>query len=204
MKYGLTNKVYGSFYLHVCKKGLQEVSTDWKKMKKEILSEYKQINLRAKEIGEKNKLLSAYLMAAYFISMNRVTGLAPKENYRIFEQGLSNSSLFQKILGNADTYLSEKKWAGRKEWEARSKKREYENDWVVTVIKGNADFELGYDYEECGVCKLCRDEGCFELAKYLCKLDFLMADIMGMKLVRSKTLAEGYCCCDFRYSHKDY
>lgn len=203
MEYGLINKVYGNFYLYVCKKGLQEVSRDWKQMKKEILSEYKQINLRAKAIGEKNKLFSAYLMAAYFISMNRVTGLAPEENYHIFEQGLSKSRLFQKMLGNADTYLSEKNWTGRKEWEARSKKREYENDWVVTVIKGNGNFELGYDYEECGVCKLCRDEECFELAKYLCKLDFLMADIMGMKLVRSKTLAEGFDCCDFRYSYKD-
>lgn len=201
MQYGMMNKIYGQFFYHVCKKGLREHVTGKHSLKKPILQEYKCINLRAKDIGVGNKLMSAYMMAAYFISMNRFTGLTPEENYEIFEKGLSRSKLFQVMLGSADSYLDEKKWADRKEWEKNTHKRQYENDWVVTVIKGNGDFELGYDYEECGVCKLCRDEGCFELAKYLCRLDFLMAEIMGMKLERTKTLAEGAQRCDFRYSH---
>ncbi|MCD8314625.1 MAG: L-2-amino-thiazoline-4-carboxylic acid hydrolase [Firmicutes bacterium] len=44
--------------------------------------------------------------------------------------------------------------------------------------------------------------GCPELAKYLCQLDFVLADIMGMKLERTMTLAEGDPKCDFRYSKK--
>lgn len=36
-------------------------------------------------------------------------------------------------------------------------------------MPGNGEYELGYDYTECGVVKLCRDEGCPELAAYLCK-----------------------------------
>ena len=44
--------------------------------------------------------------------------------------------------------------------------------------------------------------GCPELAKYLCRMDFVLADIMGMKLVRTGTIAEGADICDFRYSRK--
>lgn len=50
--------------------------------------------------------------------------------------------------------------------------------------------------------KPCKDEGCPELAKYLCRYDYLLADIMGMELKRTGTIAEGYDKCDFRYSRK--
>lgn len=64
------------------------------------------------------------------------------------------------------------------------------------------EYELGYDYLECGICKLCRDEGCFELAKYLCKIDYLMVDLIGVNLTRTMTIAEGGEYCDFRFSLK--
>lgn len=51
-------------------------------------------------------------------------------------------------------------------------------------------------------CKLCRDEGCFELAKYLCRLDFVLADLMDLELARTTTIAEGGGRCDFRYRRK--
>ncbi len=70
------------------------------------------------------------------------------------------------------------------------------------MLPGCDEYDLGYDYYECGVCKICQDEGCPELAKYMCRLDFVIADIMGMKLVRTKTLAEGADLCDFRYSRR--
>ena len=38
----------------------------------------------------------------------------------------------------------------------------------------------------------------------MCATDYKMADMMGLKLVRTKTLAENGDMCDFRYSHKDY
>lgn len=203
MQYGLMSKIYGAFFFLVCQKNLKKRLPNERNIRHKILREYKAINLRAKDIGPKNKLMNSYMMTAYFIAMNRVTGLSSDENYDILETGLSQSKLFKSVLGNAGSYLDEKKWDGRKEWDEKTHRKEYENDWVVTVIKGNNDFELGYDYEECGVCKLCRDENCFELAKYLCRLDFLMADMIGMKLVRTKTLAEGDKVCDFRFSYKN-
>lgn len=197
MNYKISNRIYGRFYYSVCKNGLKGNPGS-----KKILAEYRRICLRAKDIGSKNRLLSAYMMAAYFIAMNRCTGLTAEENYAVFEKGLRNSRLFAVILGNADQYLDIKKMPSRKAWAESSKNSTYENDWVVEVYESCEAYEYGCDYIECGVCKLCKDEKCFELAKYLCRLDFLMAEIMGMKLVRTKTLAEGYDCCDFRYSHK--
>ena len=49
---------------------------------------------------------------------------------------------------------------------------------------------------------ICRDEGCFELAKYLCRMDFVLADMMDLKLTRTQTLAENGAYCDFRYGRK--
>ncbi|MBQ4522686.1 MAG: L-2-amino-thiazoline-4-carboxylic acid hydrolase [Lachnospiraceae bacterium] len=200
MKYNMSCRIFGIFYHGACKKELRKKDFT-SKVIRNIKLEYKKIALRAKDIG-KNKMMSAYMMGAYFISLNRNTGLSPQENYEIFKDGLYASKLFHKALGNAETYLDEKKLTGRKKWSKESHKRIYENDWVVDILEGNEEYDLGYDYHECGVCKLCRDEGCPELAKYLCQLDFVLADMMGMKLVRTKTIAEGGDFCDFRYSRK--
>lgn len=200
MIYDMNCRIYGMFYHGVCKKELKKKGYD-KKAIRNIKSEYKKIVLRTKDIG-KNRMMSAYMMGAYFIALNRGTGLSAQENYEIFKDGLYASKLFHKVMGNAETYLDEKKLPGRKQWSEESYRRKYENDWVVDILEGNEEYDLGYDYHECGVCKLCRDEGCPELAKYLCQLDFVLADMMDMKLVRTKTIAEGGDFCDFRYSRR--
>lgn len=200
MKYNMSCRIFGNFYHGVCKKELKKKGFTIKVIRN-IKVEYKKIALRTKGIG-KNRMMSAYMMGAYFISLNRNTGLSPQENYEIFKDGLYASKLFHKVMGDAESYLDEKKLHGRMQWSKESHKRKYENDWVVDILEGNEEYDLGYDYHECGVCKLCRDEGCPELAKYLCQLDFVLADMMGMKLVRTKTIAEGGDFCDFRYSRK--
>ena len=103
-------------------------------------------------------------------------------------------------MGDADSYLDPKRMPARLKWSEDSHKRKYENDWVVDILPGNESYDLGYDYHECGICKLCQDEGCPDLAAYLCRMDYVLADIMHMKLVRTGTIAEGAAFCDFRYS----
>ena len=166
---------------------------------KKIAKEHKQIVERAKDIGN-SKLLSSYIMGSYFIALNRSTGRSAEENYEIFRDGLCASKLFHKVAGDADSYLDPKRMPGRLQWSEDSHKRKYENDWVVDILPGNDEYDLGYDYHECGICKLCQDEGCPELAAYLCRMDYVLADIMHMELVRTGTIAEGASYCDFRYS----
>ena len=165
--------------------------------------EYRAVLERAEDIG-KSRLMSSYCMGAYFIALNRMNKLSPEECFELYKDGLYGNKLFHKAVGDVDSYLDEKKMAGRKEWSRQSHLKKYRNDWVVDIIEGGSqdDFVLGYDYHTCGICNLCRDEGCFELAKYLCRMDYVLADMMGMKLTRTQTLAEGGKYCDFRYGRK--
>lgn len=135
--------------------------------------------------------------------MNRSTGKPAEENYEILRDGLCASKLFHKAIGDVEHYLDPKKMPGRLQWSADSHKRRYENDWVVDILPGNGEYDLGYDYHECGAYKLCQDEGCPELTAYMCRMDYVLADIMNMKLVRTGTIAEGAAYCDFRYSRRN-
>lgn len=201
MKYGFTQKLFGYFYHSSCMKEAKNrhISIDSRAIKRE----YRAVLERAEDIG-KSRLMSSYCMGAYFIALNRMTQLSPEECFELYKDGLYGNKLFHKAVGDVDSYLDEKKMAGRKEWSRQSHLKKYRNDWEVDIIEGGPqdDFVLGYDYHICGICNLCRDEGCFELAKYLCRMDYVLADMMGMKLTRTQTLAEGGKYCDFRYGRK--
>ena len=166
---------------------------------REIKREYKAIINRAADIGSHNELIMSYGLAAYFIAMNRKTKISCEENYKILHDSLKESKLIKILLGNKKSYFSKKKMEHRRAWEKELKKHKYKNDWDLNLIDGNDEFEFGIDYIECGVCKLCRDEGVAEYAKYMCNLDFMLAELIGVKLIRTKTLAEGSDRCDFRY-----
>ena len=165
-----------------------------------IKKEYQTIMDRAEDIGASNRLLSSYGLAAYFIAMNRKDELSPEENCRILDEGMRSSKLIKAVMGNSKSYFSEKSMESRRQWSKETHEKHYANDWVVDVLEKTDDYEFGFDYTECGVCKLCRDEGCPELAKYLCSLDFMLVEVIGIGLKRTTTLAEGGDRCDFRFS----
>ena len=145
MKYNGNARMYGWFYHSACKVGMKRMGRYDKAQCREIKKEYKQIVLKAKDIG-KFRLLNAYFMGAYFIALNRVTECSAEENYQFFQTGLYNSRLFRMAIGNADAYLGRKKLLARLLWVEQSQKRRYENDWFVDILDKTADFELGYDY----------------------------------------------------------
>lgn len=201
MKYSFKAWFYGHFFHTICKPQYQVAGVKSRNVGK-IVKEHKAITIRAKDMNDE-KLLSSYIMGIYFIAMNRCTGLSPEDNYNILESSLKKSSMFRKGLGTAEAYLDEKYIPRRLKWAEESKRRKNENNWVLDVLPRCEEYDLGYDYHECGICKICKDEGCFELAKYLCQFDFMMADLMNAKLVRTTTIAEGGDLCDFRYSLKN-
>lgn len=199
MRYGFSVRLYGWFYHTACKHEIKRMHIENKADIEKIKNEYVSIIHRAKDIGH-SRLLNAYCMGAYFIAMNRANTLSPEENYEILKNGLYANRLFHIAMGNADSYLSPRKMKKRKIWEAQSHLRRYENDWIVDVLEKTDEFELGYNYFQCGVCKLCADENCPELAKHICQLDFVLADMMGMTLKRTQAIADGAEYCDFRYN----
>lgn len=131
MEYGFTQKLFGYFYHNSCMKQAkaQHLSLDSKAIK----NEYKAVLERADDIG-KSHLMSSYCMGAYFIALNRKTSLSPEECFSLYKDGLYNNKLFHMVIGNADSYLDEKKLPGRKKWSEESHLRRYKNDWVLDII----------------------------------------------------------------------
>ena len=68
-----------------------------KEVAKKIEEEHGKIVARAKDIG-KSKLLSSYIMASYYIAMNRSTGKSAQENFEIFRAvGLGKVKLTDEV-----------------------------------------------------------------------------------------------------------
>ena len=83
----------------------------------------------------------------------------------------------------------------------RSQARRYEGDWVFERIEGDGEtFDFGIDYTEGGIVKYLDAHEADELGPYLCDLDYVMFEAMGIGLHRTKTLAWGCDRCDFRLS----
>ena len=196
MKYDITLRVFGKLL-----SGLVRPEIPDRQQRKEILQEYRTIMSRAEDIGSNNMLIGSYALAGFFIAMNRKDNLSAQRNYEILDRGMRGSKLLKLFFGDEKTYFSEKKMQTRRAWSAKTHEHQYKNDWVVDVLEQTDDFVFGLDYTACGVCALCRDEGCFELAHYLCKLDFMLVEIIGVRLDRTTTLADGGDKCDFRFKH---
>ena len=82
----------------------------------------------------------------------------------------------------------------------RTQQRRYPGDWVATFIPGDGQtFDFGYDYAECGALKFFRSQGAAAMAPYFCLADFPRSRALGTGLVRTRTLAFGDDCCNFRY-----
>jgi len=83
---------------------------------------------------------------------------------------------------------------------ARSQKRQYPEDWVLTYIEGDGEnFDYGIDITECGICKLYHAQDADALTPYMCLSDEVISRAFNRGLVRYHTLAEGGNKCDFRY-----
>jgi hypothetical protein len=82
----------------------------------------------------------------------------------------------------------------------KSQERHYPGDWVFHFVEGvKGEFDWGWDFTECGILKFYQAQQVKELIPHLCVLDFIVSKREGTGLQRTKTLAQGDDCCDFRY-----
>ena len=81
-----------------------------------------------------------------------------------------------------------------------SQKRRYPDDFVCLFVEGDGvNFDFGFDYIECGICKFFHRQEADEFSQYMCRLDYPFTKAMGVRLIRTSTIAEGGEKCDFRY-----
>lgn len=81
-----------------------------------------------------------------------------------------------------------------------SQKREYPDDWLFeSVLPGvNDNFQIGMNIYKCPIELLCKRLCAEDFFPYLCLNDFVTHGMLGINLIRTKTLAHGADCCDFR------
>ncbi|MEG0073401.1 MAG: L-2-amino-thiazoline-4-carboxylic acid hydrolase [Clostridia bacterium] len=74
-------------------------------------------------------------------------------------------------------------------------------DWKISY-KDEGENKFTIRVFECGALTLTRTLGlgAEDIFPGFCKIDFLVAKYLGYKLDRMGTLADGYECCDFKYS----
>jgi hypothetical protein len=82
-----------------------------------------------------------------------------------------------------------------------SQARRYPNDFVFEFVEGDGEtFDFGIDFTECAYHKFLHAHGADEWTPYGCEMDYVMAEVMGYELRRTKTLAWGCDGCDLRFS----
>lgn len=164
--------------------------------------EYRAMIQRTPDIGgEENMNYDAMIVGAALFSVYKASEGAVTED--VFDKMVDNLlhwNLLLKAYDKNDEF-SKEILMKRKEDALRSQKDKYKADWKYTFEVINKD-EHTFTYSRCGICELAKRENCFNLVKYICKMDFVTYGCMGAELTRTKTIADGDSICDFHLKRK--
>lgn len=104
------------------------------------------------------------------------------------------------FLAQGEMQFTEESYQKQRKLAAKKQERRYPGDWVFSFVEGvPGEFDWGIDYTECAVLKLYKKLGSEELVPYICVFDFILSKLQNTGLQRTKTLAKGGDCCDFRF-----
>ena len=79
---------------------------------------------------------------------------------------------------------------------------DYPDNWVYEFVDGAGQpFDFGLDATQCAIVNYLHSQSADELTPYLCDLDYVVFEAMGLGLTRTKTLAWGCDRCDFRVTN---
>jgi hypothetical protein len=87
---------------------------------------------------------------------------------------------------------------------AQSQQRAHPADFLVEHVPASpgGEFDFGFNFRECGICKLFQAEGAGQLTRHMCQIDYIGSALNGLTLTRTGTIAEGASHCDFRFKHQ--
>lgn len=80
---------------------------------------------------------------------------------------------------------------------------EYPMNWYYFFDKVEGKDEYYITHKQCGICKLTRQEGCEDITKHLCGMDYYTFEMQGAVLDRTKTLGYGDDECNFHLMSKE-
>lgn len=172
---------------------------------KEILKyaslEYKDIIKRTPEIGGKdNMFLDIFYFGAYVVALYKRlrTDLTISELDKIVKEGIESSDFLKKKLIKinplSDEYKKELMKASK--WSTENKLK-YPTNWIVNYKENQKNDGLYFEFSNCSLCHLCKQEGVPELMPSLCQIDYTLINLSDCKLERTKTIGTGSHICDF-------
>ncbi len=147
-------------------------------------------------------LVIAAWYAAYYPSMKACGQSAEGVGRMIYELNKTELAAIprRQAMQAGDDFFSATHVATMKQWAESSLDKKYPANWVAEFIEGDGkDFDFGYTYTECAVCKYLHAGGMPELAPFVCLNDFLTSKADGTGLHRTTTLGQGGQQCNFRY-----
>lgn len=203
--YDFTAKFLWHFFSRIFFPALQThcPGMDLSALKKASKRRYREILARTPSLGstKENPLAMALTWGALVIAVYQ------SGNGRITEETLGNmiaamgKNPLMRRMNKKDPFT--KAFQDKKALQAKaSQEKENPYDWKSEFIPGDTLEEYGINYTQCGLCRLAQQEGCTNIVPQMCQFDFISADFMGAELIRTKTLATGDDCCDFRYRRK--
>ncbi|MBQ3973735.1 MAG: L-2-amino-thiazoline-4-carboxylic acid hydrolase [Lachnospiraceae bacterium] len=73
--------------------------------------------------------------------------------------------------------------------------------YYFEAVPGREEYYI--THKQCGICKLTAREGCGEITKYLCMMDYYTFEMQGAVLDRTKTLGYGDDECNFHLMSRE-
>ncbi len=174
-------------------------------MRREILQEYRALIPGLPEIGGRSNPESmSMVLAPWALGLYRVV---QRQGGSVEDAGEVIHYCFKKLLGRIPRRLRLSMGRTRTRETAEKKARwfaehYYPDNWVYGVVDGTGQpFDFGLDATQCAIVNYLHAKGADELTPYLCDLDYVMFEAMGLGLTRTKTLAWGCDRCDFRVTN---
>jgi hypothetical protein len=145
-----------------------------------------------------------FLFAPTYISWykaSKALGLSPEETQKML--WLVNERMLALIPKRlARLYLKPAIHSSKKKAlehvRLQQEKRLHPYDWKIKYTEVD---DTSYETEiyECGFIKLAKDFDVPGIVPAICRVDYLMSNLMGIGFVRTKTLGDGDACCNGRY-----
>ena len=175
--------------------------------KKRVLREYRAIIKRTPSVGSmKNNMFVMVMYAgALIIAFYKEAGEIMTEDVLI---GLVRAASYCPVMVKAKQGKSA---FTKKEIAARTRQSKWSREhigeypmnwyWYFETVPGKDEYYI--THKQCGVCKLTRQEGCEEITKYLCAMDYYAFEMQGAVLDRTKTLGYGDDECNFHVMSRE-
>lgn len=204
MRYDLNARIFPLLFDRSSMRFLQEKKCyGISDIKKKIHRVYKEMIIRTPGLPKDDDLAGNLYTGCYVLSVYKACeGKMPEADFRDLVTALCHCNAMEKAHQKISAFSAEQLQKKRKGAES-SVKSTAVMGWKYTFNYDEGTKFYDLTYHQCGLCALGKQEGLEHLIRHLCLADYITLEMMGAKLTRTQTLAEGGSCCDFHVEKKE-